>query len=1292
MAAGIALGQIPAAAAEQGNTVVKYGEYADYHLAELKDVDACGPIYYPDTELMYDFDSASVPQSVESVNSTIESSRKYYIALSEENIPTSYSLKWTTEGSGSSLILRPNGFQPANAGYWGTGNVYQHSAAFFQESLPQDGSIRKIQYTLTASKEGKPTERFTYDIDLYDEGWNFFTQQIDRTTLIRDYTVDSIELKQVEGPPGELYVENVMLARGVGVKGMMDPYVGAVITKDEVEQMYPAHDLTEEETASFRKLEQAVLPDMAPVAKLSDSEMKGYEEKYRSWYVELIDGANGKFANGVFPTYYQGTVPGTANSDGYGGTSHPVSKRAGEFSSVFSNLGKAYNKVQNETQKEKLAEYITGLARLALSYENVPEAWYSGAGFSDGCYYGRKALEQAGLLDAIYERLKKQYGLDKLLYREHVWGTESAAEMKASADDFINNAKSNMVILLMAPDGPKKARDLYRFKSFLDNVMYQYSPGTTGTLKPDGTLFHHDVNKYDYGWRDAWNNGLTQYPLWFKDTVFQLEPETLERLDLISEVRYQNIDKTGLGGTPDQVSTMGHNPTLRLAQTGISDGSMGINPYRAAEWLYYGGADNAQKNQFLKMGILPAPSPRTNLTMSYGPINVHRRGEWRVQTYASNDLTSFNEYVRPAFLFYNLGGIALTVSGECPAMQNDARQSIDGRHGFDLASGYNVNRAPGVTAPEVDPKLCEQPAKMKGSSPFAGGVSTKNGSGVFTSQYDLKTAISPDGLKNTGLTDFKFKKSYFYFDNLIVCLGSDIQAAGMDNSPVTTGIFQEKMTDSDVVVTSSGSLGAAGYSSSYRSEEQPWLIDNQKNAGYYLFPGQSYTLSRGEQTFLYKDAASDFDGKGNFVSAYLNHDADRVKAGTETYAYMFLPEADKEKMERLNDSMRSSVPEAEILRQDSQLHAVRNNALDMTGYVFFDSGAVLENDTVRKVSSPVTLMTKEYEGGRGLSLAVADPDLRIRNSEDGYSMAEDVTVTLRGKWQVKDSAEYTARETAVPAVVYTADGDTLFTVSCQDGLTNEYLLEKMETPLSAAAEQVLSFRLDSNTMEVNGAQKALIHPIQVKENVPFLSLTDLAEILPAALRRNTAEDRMECYYRNQKIIFTPDSRVVTTDSRVAVLEKEVFIQNGEFFIPLSALKDVFCFGQDEAKDTLSYTRNHALWYEWDSADVIPEGVVLSGGESGIVPQAGVNTLTLPDDWKEGMFVFAVYKDNALAGVRTLDLSMGHTDRVLQYEIAEGDDPQSYLFKGFVFESMSSLRPVLIHGLVYGNTEKEEKSE
>ena len=1258
LGAAIAVGNLPVmAAADISNLSVIHGEYCTERIGTLGDKDSKGLLFFPEQELMYDFDGETIPQGVAAGGGgTIAVSNDYYATPCPG---ISKSLKWTTNGKNSLLTLDGDGVKlnkclvPNAAGKtYDWRHLYYFGVALFQEQLTQDGEKRAFEITIkTDNAQFNPQ----YTIYLHRAGWNFFSKKWGRITNElpgRKVTeIKSISIKQISGAPGDIYVDDVLIYVCNAKNYTYTPYIenSAIPSGGD----YPVAEPDAAETAGVLAIEKKVMPDLPKRAYIPENEMKAFQDYYNTWNIQ----ESGSFVNGENPLYYHRAAPGYTplNDDSYF-----MNKRNAELSTQYKNICRAYNQVQNAAQKKELGEYVLGLSRLALTYGSLPEAWYGGRGFAEGAYYAKDLLEKAGLAGQMADQIKTQYGTDSLLYAEHVWENPPLTGWRTTADDLHTGYQSLMVSILLENDMSKKVRDLYRLKSYLEHVLLTYAPNDTGTLKPDGSMFHHNMHKYDYGWRDAGNSGMVTYVQWLAGTPFRVSEQTLERLNHIADVKYQIIEKSARVGTPDQLRyglTSSGNRQLALA--GMPDGSMEINPYRAAEWLAYNDIDSNQwnkelKEKFLKMGIKPAAPAQANTTLSYAAVNVHRRLDWKVQAYASSKRLCHNEYLRPATLFYNIAGLALTTENDHPAMLTDKNDNIYGRSNiFEPASGYNFSRAPGVTAPDIDALQLTSPGSQKGSSDFVGGVSTKNGNGVFTVSFDANDNRTV--YQNTPAKDFRFKKSYFCFDDMVVSLASNIGYGGA--KPVTTGLFQEKMTANDQIVMAG--KGMADYHAEYNSDDNPWLIDTVKKGGIYLFPGQKYTVTRGEQTFLYKAADNNFNGKGNYTSAYIKHSPESVAKNAGKYAYILIPQPTEERMAGVAASMKSNHPEIEIIQQDEHAHVVKNNRLDSTGYVFFDTSAVLEDQVINKVNSPVVMMTKEWENGSGLSIAIADPDLRMEKTDEnplGWSMPKDITVTLKGSWKLKETAEYQGREYDSNIRLEQKDGNSELTITCKDGLTSEFLLENAYNNLSSASEQKITVKKDSE-----------------------LTLWELADAINAGMSDVFVENgvhRINCYYRNRKITFTENSRIATIDRNIVILEKNARIENGEFIVAESVLGDILNSEPLVIGDEVIYTQTDAGWREWDVPPQVQEGFIFKGGSGGKKPEIGVNTLTVPEDIKEGTFIFAVYKNGGLKNVEISDLSKTAANRAFAYKIADGQNAEDYLFKGFIFGNMTSIQPDL----------------
>lgn len=1164
--------------AEETNEAVKHGEYLDSRKIELLDENSRGVIAFPEYETMYDFDSGLVPSGMKVEGGNTEISDKYH------GTTDCSSLKWTTSGEGSSLTFESgtNLFH-----YWDSKkavgvqldwqSTWYLTVGFLQEKMPEDGVTRSFRVSLVSGGD----EIESYNVYLHKDGWTFLGNSV---TSPKNTVVDSIRITQTGGSACDVYIDDITLYVRNNNTLRSTPYSQSETLYSDNADSYPTHELTDDELEAFKIIEGRVLSDPEPIDKIPESEMEAFRKYYNTWEIEYVDGT--ELVNGYCPLQFHRAAPGNTvyNLDNYS-----MNKDYYYLCSTYKTLGATYKAVTDTEQKAELKKYVVDIAKLALTYSNVPDKWYAGQGFAEGCYYARDALAEAGLADRIAKQLKEQYGIDAILYSEHIFekppvDLSSATNLgpefdwRIDADNIFNGANATMISILSDADSPEKARNLYMFKDYMDKLMMNYTPGTSGGLKPDGSIFHHGVNKYDYGWKQAWD-GITKYVYWFGGTPFAPSEETLERLNSIAKIRYSDLGLDTRGGVPGhQTSGLDSKYTLKMAEGGTADGSLGINPYRAAEYLAQGSANE----DFTKMGIKPAEIPQTNITESYAMKNIHRRSGWRVQTYAQSSYAAFNEYERPATLFFNMGGIQIDVAGSWAAMLKNADDNIYGRDTFEPAEGYNFNRAPGVTAPDTTDKT-QLAAAGKGSSPYIGGVSTKSGNGVFMNQFDAADNQAQYG--QTVASDFAFKKSYFYFDNMIVSLGTDIAYGGTEE--VSTGIFQEKMSENDEIKLADGGI-TGECNTKYSSNDVPWFSDNVGQAMYYIFPNQEYTISRGKQSFAFKETSDSFKGVGNFVSAYINHPQSETLKGEGSYAYIIAPSAGADTMKSLEKSMTSDNPRFEVLKMDSKAHIVRDNESASIGYVIFDKKAELTDTDIKSVSAPAAIMTKKYEGG--LAMAVADPDLRISKTESnpyGASITKELTVTLNGRWHVKEMAEYDARKTAEPKISYTAKGDTVVTILCSDGLTNEYLFENIDNPLKSEIVKTVSINAKQGTVAVDGKNISLAAPMMSIDGTDMIAAADISNIIGGKIYWDNNTKSASIINDDYELTFTLGSEISSKDKSLMIMSEKAIINDDRLYVPCDIIKTILDASTIIDGDSVVYQQSTGEWKSWNKAPSAP---------------------------------------------------------------------------------------------------------
>ncbi|MEO0796765.1 MAG: chondroitinase family polysaccharide lyase [Verrucomicrobiota bacterium] len=1003
----------------------KYGNYRNSRIGLINGQTPDSLLFFPWRELLYDFDTDQPLNGVQANASAIATSASYYMTAPQ-------SLRWRAS-NGSTLILDAGMSLPYE---WRV--TYFLSMGLFQEDSPGGNDKRAFRIELISS-DG--VVRQTRQMYLHKSGWNILCSELDD---LRQYPIDRIRVTQVSGSGGDFYVDNAMVFASQNTRSAV---ATSGIEKEtlwiENSSSYPTTPLTPEERDAFYTIAERVIPLPSKVSSISSSRMNEFRALHAYFKVER----NGEFANGANPLYYYRGL------DKLDGESDPTLqyRMNSELCDELEHIGKAWYQTQDVNQKEELAEMVTDLVRLSVTYGGIPNPWYNGRGFAEGVFYSKDLLESEGLLEKVTEQIFLQYNVDRILYNEHSWENPVAQSdrspeffWQATADDLNTGSKSTLLSILVAPDSPEKARDLQRLRSWLENVALAFSPNTLGTLKPDGSWFHHWGNRFDnYGWVAAWR-GSCEWVWWLSHTPFGVGSEAKERMHFMADIHFEIMNKDGYVGPQDAMSYIPSSGFMNLALAGSPDGSEAIDPVMASYWLAYPNDSTYRRNADLvsslsSSSIVPADKVDSNSTLSYDISNVHRRGDWQVYTRGASNSLYHTQYERDGFLFYNIGGLSLVKEGEATGMQQSYGSSLLLRHLSDLPSltpGYNTSRAPGVTSIDSSYNNLRQIYYQRGSSDFVGGLSTFDGMGIFVQEFDARDNSTYSNRIARGL---RFKKSYFYFGDDIVMLASNISNNG-STTAVETGLLQEPTSAGNRFLLSNGTnTGGGNVNVSHSSADIPWIFNETQGVGVYLTPGQSFRLFKGPQTFG--------PSTGDIVSAYLHH-SDQSDGWYECVLRL---NANESSMVDLASSMDSGSPEFSILRRDSKAHVVRSEEYESVGYAIFDSSNLIFADGVlASVDQPCVVMVQEHDSGL-VNLTVSCPDKKMQKTASnplGWSDPVELQLVLNGAFGLEGALSGNPNV----AVDYVGT-KMLLRVTVQDGLPQAVSLRRVE---SIGASQVFA--------------------------------------------------------------------------------------------------------------------------------------------------------------------------------------------------------------------------------------------
>ena len=257
--------------------------------------------------------------------------------------------------------------------------------------------------------------------------------------------------------------------------------------------------------------------------------------------------------------------------------------------------------------------------------------------------------------------------------------------------------------------------------------------------------------------------------------------------------------------------------------------------------------------------------------------------------------------------------------------------------------------------------------------------------------------------------DLQAKKSYFMFDDEVVCLGSDINASTgynvltiVDNRRATK---TQKITNGSETVTIGADTvtvdgEACEITDADKSIEDVQWVHLEKTGGYY-FP-------QGESLFGKYTASAN-----SFFELWIDHG---VNPSGGAYAYVMLPGKSAEETGSYVQN-----PDIEILENTPSLQVVKEKTLGITQMVFWEAGTY--GDIT--VDAPMSLMVEEKDGKR--KITVSDPTRKLSNAN----------ITVEGVWIEEASDEKVS--------VLSAD-NTKLTIDFEDsdGRSMEVVLNKID--------------------------------------------------------------------------------------------------------------------------------------------------------------------------------------------------------------------------------------------------------
>jgi hypothetical protein len=297
---------------------------------------------------------------------------------------------------------------------------------------------------------------------------------------------------------------------------------------------------------------------------------------------------------------------------------------------------------------------------------------------------------------------------------------------------------------------------------------------------------------------------------------------------------------------------------------------------------------------------------------------------------------------------------------------------------------------------------------------------------------------------------FTFQKSSFYFDDIIVCLGSGISNDDTTNATITTLYQRLHNSGNDVNVngTTQASMGEVTFSGA----SDNWLLSNY-NTGFYLLSGShSLKVKKEVQQNPNYNQIWPVDYSSNPTNTYYTGYIDQgTNPSNESYEYIIKPGSSIAEMQALATDIQGANKPYTVHQQDANAHIVEHLSKNIWGYTFFSSAVGLTYDYVTDVDSSCLVMTKFDGGNQTLLVSLSNPDIGFDSRSYNPSITAVKRLTLQGEWQFVTTHPDVA-------IISTNPTETIIDFTTVDGLSIE--IELLEV-IGCTSEEIINDSFES---------------------------------------------------------------------------------------------------------------------------------------------------------------------------------------------------------------------------------------
>jgi len=471
-------------------------------------------------------------------------------------------------------------------------------------------------------------------------------------------------------------------------------------------------------------------------------------------------------------------------------------------------------------------------------------------------------------------------------------------------------------------------------KTAIDNVFNPVVYTTEEGFQHDNSYFQHGEQLYIGGYGDEILKGVTQVASYALGTQYQLDKEKVELLSKFMRetyyrtVRGQNMSFDVVGRSVSRPGLLNKRTTATYAKRMID-----IDPTHADEYKAIIARLNRKQ---------PADYQVTASHTHYfrGDYSLHVRPQYNFDVRLASTRTKKCEYGNKENLktyFMSDGCTNITQTGD---------------EYFNIFPVWNWCHIPGTTAPQLEKVPMDPKAwGVLGTSTYAGGVSDSIYGATAYAYMDTNPEV------NTGA-----KKSWYFFDNEVVCLGAGIQSTS--TYPVHTTVNQCFLKGG--ILVNKGDKEETLANGSHTLQAPQWVLHDK--IGYFFPQKEEVFLTAQTQSGRWYDintSKSKKEEKMDVFTLGINHG---VGPKDGSYAYIVVP--GKTSAQEMKAYQKKNA--IEILSNNPKIQAVRNTKLNVWMVTFFEAGTFTHKELSVTVDKPCILMIKDITS-KSANLHIADP-------------------------------------------------------------------------------------------------------------------------------------------------------------------------------------------------------------------------------------------------------------------------------------------------------------------------------